>query len=496
MTGQALLVRGDALRLPIADESVDLICTSPPFFALRSYTDQGEAYTGQVGAEPTPVEYLEALWAATHEMVRVLKPSGSIWINLGDKYTGGGGQWEHDERPDPQRRRIGKTNTRGATYGIRQKSLLGLPWLYALGCTGALRMLGGPDPGLNLILRAEVIWHKANGLPESVTDRVRRSHEQWFHLVKQPRYYRAVDEIREATTRGGMTWQQRLARGDATRQGEQRGTFGDGMAPNPLGKLPGSVWTIPSEPLIVPEHLGVDHYAAMPSEWPRRLILGWSPPGICVACGEGQRPVVESARTPRRPSQHKPTHAPPGQTEHGASGRLDFQSEHQIRGYACACTPYTDHPGTGGSSGERYGDQIMDGRRPANFDSSYGPTETRGLSNRPKVGPWRDYHLDGWKPPPTRPAVVLDPFCGTGTTPMVARALGRIGIGIDLSGDYLRLANWRIWDSGHASKALARTNAERQTALDLGDFGGLVDALQDKTHLVHDIERGHIPEGA
>src|SRR5262249_21033560 len=61
---------------------------------------------------------------------------------------------------------------------------------------------------------------------------------------------------------------------------------------NPLGKLPGSVWSIPSEPLQVPPHLGVDHFAAYPTGWPERLILGWSPSGICVGCGEGRRPVI------------------------------------------------------------------------------------------------------------------------------------------------------------------------------------------------------------
>jgi hypothetical protein len=67
---------------------------------------------------------------------------------------------------------------------------------------------------------------------------------------------------------------------------------------------------------------------------------------------------------------------------------------------------------------------------------------------------------------PTKPAVVLDPFCGTGTTAMVARALGRFGVGVDLSGDYLhRLAKWRIWESGHAAKAVDRTWRERQTSL-------------------------------
>ena len=82
------ILRGNALALPIADESVNLVVTSPPYFGLRSYQDGGEHYAGQIGAEATPAEFVDALIAATREMMRVLKPSGSIWVNLGDKYSG------------------------------------------------------------------------------------------------------------------------------------------------------------------------------------------------------------------------------------------------------------------------------------------------------------------------------------------------------------------------------------------------------------------------
>jgi site-specific DNA-methyltransferase (cytosine-N4-specific) len=64
------------------------------------------------------------------------------------------------------------------------------------------------------------------------------------------------------------------------------------MGQNPLGKLPGSVWEIATQPLTVPAELGVDHFAAFPMEWPRRLILGWSPREVCTACGEGRRWVT------------------------------------------------------------------------------------------------------------------------------------------------------------------------------------------------------------
>src|SRR6516162_8832292 len=81
----AIVLRGDARNLPLPDGCVDLIVTSPPYFGLRDY-----GYDGQIGSEATPAEWLEALWACTAEWVRVLKPEGSLFVNLGDKYAGGG----------------------------------------------------------------------------------------------------------------------------------------------------------------------------------------------------------------------------------------------------------------------------------------------------------------------------------------------------------------------------------------------------------------------
>src|SRR5699024_8495545 len=104
----------------------------------------------------------------------------------------------------------------------------------------------------------------------------------------------AVDEIREATSgdvrpaSGAGKW----ANGEERPGNHNLGRLN--AHANPLGKLPGSVWTIPTEPLRVPEELGIDHFAAFPTEWPRRIIQGWSPEHICTACGEGRRPVVES----------------------------------------------------------------------------------------------------------------------------------------------------------------------------------------------------------
>ena len=353
------LIRGNALDLPLADGSVDLVVTSPPYFGLRSYTDGGEHYAGQLGAEATQAEFVDALLAATREMARVLKPSGSIWIDLGDKYQSSG----------PRR----------SAPGVRAKSLIGIPWRYAIRCID----------DLGLILRAEVIWSKPNGLPESVTDRVRRSHETWFHFTKQPRYYSAVNELRtphmNARTRprnGGPSaaWGRDGKFGDVTGEGHNMG--------NPLGALPGSVWSIPTEPLTVPDHLGVDHYAAFPMEWPRRLVTGWSPRTVCTACGEGRRPVA-------------------------ASVGLDMSRRPTAFTDECAC-PDTSAPST--------------------------------------------------------PGVILDPFGGTGTTALVADALGRHGISVDMSADYLRIAQWRTTDPRQRAKAAQRDYTPPQPQIEGQSF--------------------------
>lgn len=405
------LVRGDALTIPLADDSVDLICTSPPYFALRSYTDGGEHYDGQIGSEATPQEFLEALWVWTAECRRVLKPSGSLWVNLGDKYAGSGGHNNSGISDKSTLRSNGHTGggpkikaTRRsapdrynkASDGIPAKSLMLLPQRYAIGCIDQL----------GLICRAEIIWSKPNGLPESVTDRVRRSHEHWFHFTKEPRYFSAVDEVREvyaAPTATRTFGNVDPSRGD---HGKPAARMDAADVMNPLGKLPGSVWTVPTEPLRVPDHLGVDHFAAFPSEWPRRIILGWSPSGVCVACGEGRRPVV-------------------AKEAHGDQGRSTRMAEKRVAATGGAITGGTAHSTLGADS--------------------WTATITGYACACPDTTA------------PTTPAVVLDPFCGTGTTPAVAHALGRHGIGIDLSADYLRLAEWRCNNLALAEKVADRS---------------------------------------
>ena len=375
------IIRGDALDLPLADGSVDLVVTSPPYFGLRSYQDGGEHYDGQIGDEATAAEFIDALIAATAEMVRVLKPEGSIWVNLGDKYNANGPVKMSNQKAGE----FNGARRQPVAEHIPMKSLIGVPWRYAIRCID----------DLGLILRAEVIWSKPNGLPESVTDRVRRSHETWFHFTLQPRYFSGVDEIREAhvtvapgtPSTGGRGYEPHMT------------GFMNGVA-HPLGKLPGSVWTIPTQPLIVPEHLGIDHFAAFPMEWPRRIIRGWSPSGICVACGQGRRPVTD-VDEPNRRDFAAGQHRRRGTLISGGVGTENLgipagERNRRITGYACACDE---------------------------------PTAD------------------------TTPAIVLDPFGGTGTTALVASVLGRHGISVDMSADYCRLAGWRTSDPGERARA-------------------------------------------
>ena len=415
------ILRANALALPLADSSVDLVVTSPPYFGLRSYQDGGEHYEGQIGSEATPAEFVDALIAATREMVRVLKPSGSIWVNLGDKYAASGTmQTKHG---------LGSSSLSSGVYmdealarpfksrridngPVRNKSLLLLPERYRIRAVDEL----------GLIARAVVIWSKPNGLPESVTDRVRRSHEDWVHLTKQPRYFSAVDEIREEYApgtaeryRSGYATNGRAAAGQQSTPSIPLGVAD--LTPNALGKLPGSVWTIPTEPLRVPDHLGIDHFAAFPTEWPRRIISGWSPREVCTACGEGRRPVSvalgESARDRMNAQGHNGYTAPPGQQLQG--GHAQGARARELTGYDCAC-PDTSAPAT--------------------------------------------------------PGVVLDVFGGTGTTALVADVLGRDGITVDLSADYCRLAEWRTTDPKQRAKA-ARVEAVEPVSDNQPDlFGG------------------------
>lgn len=481
------ILKGDARDLDLPDDSVDLIVTSPPYFGLRSYQDGGEHYAEQIGAEATPAEFVDALIDCTREWMRVVKPSGSIWVNLGDKYVADNrGSAADAKRGEAKHAPAGPAGYVG--QGIMpRKSLMGIPWRYAIRCIDEL----------GLILRAEVIWSKPNGLPESVTDRVRRSHEQWFHFTLEPRYYSAVDEIREEHAASSLArFKQPFGAAHDAGSGPRWTT--ENVEPNPLGKLPGSVWTIATEPLHVPDHLGVDHFAAFPTEWPRRIIQGWSPRGVCVECGAGRRPVrgVLDGETEMRrvltPAQYSEW-----TTEFGAwvaSSGISPRRLDEAAGTAGMGTHWTTQGDQPRVPSPHHWARLREAfpAIPEWFDEYvYSLTEVPKRQRKPRdIGGGKDqYSFDSRHNPaalgitgeacdcpeptaPTTPGVVLDPFGGTGTTALVASVLGRRGISNDMSSDYNRIAEWRTTDPKQRAKAARKpyTPAAEQVSGQLGLF--------------------------
>ena len=458
---RAVVLRGDSGHLPLADNSVDLIMTSPPFYKLRSYEDAGEHYEGQIGSEEDPQDFVKALLHCTAEWMRVLKPTGSMFIELGDTYAGSvNGPSKSISSTANRGRGFDMTAEKmpghaiagpGVPPGFRAKSRMMMPARYAIGCIDQL----------GLILRQEIVWHHVNETPESVMDRVRTSHTVMYHFTKQPRYYAAVDVIRQPTIAEGPTARAGTRRAEVPRMDalNVRAVKFQLDQPHPLGRLPGSIWSIPSAPLVVPEWVGVDHYAAFPPELVRRVVLGFSPPGICTECGHGRFPVVDKTLNVEERGAvgsrgTKFTGDENARAEARIRGGYEYGStEAVIQGWACPCTPYTDHP-------ERRRPTVTPEREymRGSADSENRREEATGSRNHqswPVRLPVRDYHFDQWKPAATTPAVVLDPFGGTGTTALVASVHGRMGISVDMSADYCRLAHkWRTVDPGERARAM------------------------------------------
>jgi site-specific DNA-methyltransferase (adenine-specific) len=180
----ATILLGDArTRLAdIPDQSVQCVITSPPYWGLRDY-----GKSDQIGLEPTPTEYVREMVAVFDEVWRVLKDDGVLWLNLGDSYAGNTSRASTNGRAGYGTDREGVFTKTGD--GIKPKDLVGIPWRVAF----ALQDAGW-------YLRQDIIWHKPNPIPESVTDRCTKSHEYLFLLSKSPRYYFDNKAIAEEAT--------------------------------------------------------------------------------------------------------------------------------------------------------------------------------------------------------------------------------------------------------------------------------------------------------
>lgn len=261
------------LMLP---QSVHTVVTSPPYFGLRDYgTD------GQIGLEPTPEEFVAALVEVFREVRRVLRDDGTVWLNLGDSYAGSGKGGNPPDSPHQKQRtnhgslmivgdsarQAAVTNVTRHVNGLAQKQLIGIPWRVAF----ALQADGW-------YLRQDIIWHKPNPMPESVTDRCTKAHEYVFLLSKSPKYYFDSVAIKEPAINAGK----RISLGDksfAKRQSDGAGPSGNALAKHydvPETRNRRSVWTVTTKPFK-----GA-HFATFPPDLIEPCILAGCPEGGTV----------------------------------------------------------------------------------------------------------------------------------------------------------------------------------------------------------------------
>jgi DNA modification methylase len=262
----------------LPDNCIDCCVTSPPYYALRDY-----GVDGQIGLEDSPEAYIDKLVDVFSEVFRVLKPEGTLWLNLGDSYCGTGDKGNLKDPKYPEGRngqRISKTKN---IIGLKHKDLIGIPWMAAF----ALRERCG------FYLRQDIIWAKGNPMPESVTDRCTKSHEYIFLMSKSQRYYFDYEAIQDPATSStkprmfGAKQQNGTMRNDIgnTYKPRTKNCMKDGQKPNTMHLrreqgLPDEqyvvrnkrdVWSVNVKPDTVA------HFATYPEELIRPCILAGCP---------------------------------------------------------------------------------------------------------------------------------------------------------------------------------------------------------------------------
>jgi DNA modification methylase len=261
---------GDALEQlrAMPAESIHCCVTSPPYFGLRDY-----GMAGQIGLEKTLAHYIGRLVEVMEEVRRLLRPDGTMWLNLGDTYAGKT-VGRRAQGPHITGRRSAASDAQkrpGLSDGFKHKDLMGIPWRVAF----ALQDAGW-------FLRADVIWHKPNPMPESVSDRPTRSHEYLFLLTKRERYFYDADAIREPHRPGSQERSQRGRKPGAkyasgnTIRGPQTMLHDMGKCCHPKGANKRSVWT------IAPRNFKGAHFATFPETLVRPCILAGCPAGGVV----------------------------------------------------------------------------------------------------------------------------------------------------------------------------------------------------------------------
>ena len=329
-------------------------------------------------------------------MRRVLRDDGVLWLNYGDAYAakppGCGGASKssglHGHVSEKYRATLdaGCGSKRSSVPpGYKPKDLIGLPWMLAF----ALRADGW-------WLRSDIIWHKPNPMPESVTDRPTKAHEYVFLLSKSARYFYDAEAIAEEANPANHRPSSGIR---STPPGSRPHGGPANGARSYTSRNARTVWTINPQP--TPEA----HFATFPEELAERCIkAGTSAYGACSDCGAPWLRVVEMG-------------APDVEHQRACGGGVDGD-------YAGAATK--DFAAAGAQDASAVKARILAGMR-ERVTTGWKPTcECEG------AGLW------------VRPCVVLDPFAGSGTTLLVAERLGRDSLGIELNPEYVAIAERRI----------------------------------------------------
>jgi DNA modification methylase len=264
-----LLCQGTARHLPLRDQSVHCVVTSPPYFGLRDY-----GVEGQLGLEPSIDEYIAAMVQVFREVWRVLRPEGTLWLVIGDSYAGSWGNYHPHSPPGKHGQRLKDTARwnrpaysaqdflppTATMKDVPPKNLCGIPWRLAL----ALQADGW-------YLRSAITWCKKAPMPESVQDRPTSATEMVFLLTKQPTYFYDAEAVRVREGNGWHGSSFTSAHDVATKH--RLGLQARQEAP---GRNLWNYWVLGPEPTTN------GHYASFPSELVRRCLLAGCPPGGIV----------------------------------------------------------------------------------------------------------------------------------------------------------------------------------------------------------------------
>ena len=265
-----MILHGDCLEQmrTLDANSIQTCVTSPPYWGLRDY-----GVEGQLGLEKTPEEYVAKMVEVFREVKRVLKDDGTLWLNLGDSYAGSGkgrnadgthGSGGSDKQHTNTGAVIGRLD-KSVTPNLKPKDLVGIPWRVAF----ALQADGW-------YLRQDIIWHKPNPMPESVTDRCTKSHEYIFLMSKSPKYYFDHEAIKEPAVSAGRIPGNKVDQKLDSSRNDKVGIFAAQQKPIADLRNRRSVWTVTTKPFK-----GA-HFATFPIDLIEPCILAGSAKGDTV----------------------------------------------------------------------------------------------------------------------------------------------------------------------------------------------------------------------